>query len=115
MTVESHILQQPRYRNTPLWRGFCLHCRHDSVDKDGVVTITLNNLSIDKAEEVEIAFAECDPKHVTAAILTNDMHAYNTFEDPDKVHEEVFTEYKIADGRITFTMPACSVVMFRIK
>ena len=86
-----------------------------SVDKDGVVTITLNNLSIDKAEEVEIAFAECDPKHVTAAILTNDMHAYNTFEDPDKVHEEVFTEYKIADGRITFTMPACSVVMFRIK
>ena len=32
-----------------------------SVDKDGVVTITLNNLSIDKAEEVEIAFAECDP------------------------------------------------------
>ena len=57
----------------------------------------------------------CDPKHVTAAILTNDMHAYNTFEDPDKVHEEVFTEYKIADGRITFTMPACSVVMFRIK
>ena len=52
---------------------------------------------------------------MTAAILTNDMHAYNTFEDPDKVHEEVFTEYKIADGRITFTMPACSVVMFRIK
>ena len=39
-------------------------------------------------------------RHVTAAILTNDMHAYNTFEDPDKVHEEVFTEYKIADGRI---------------
>ena len=77
--------------------------------------LVLNNLSIDKAEEVEIAFAECDPKHVTAAILTNDMHAYNTFEDPDKVHEEVFTEYKIADGRITFTMPACSVVMFRIK
>ena len=66
-------------------------------------------------KEVEITFAECDPKHVTAAILTNDMHAYNTFEDPDKVHEEVFTEYKIADGRITFTMPACSVVMFRIK
>ena len=64
------------------------------MDKDGVVTTTLNNLSIEKAEEVEIAFAECDPKHVTAAILTNDMHAYNTFEDPDKVHEEVFTEYR---------------------
>ena len=86
-----------------------------SVDKDGVVTITLNNLSIDKAEEVEIAFAECDPKQVSAAILTNDMHAYNTFEDPDKVHEEVFTDYKIENGKIAFTMPACSVVMFRVK
>ena len=86
-----------------------------SVDKDGVVTITLNNLSIDKAEEVEIIFAECDPKQVSAAILTNDMHAYNTFEDPDKVHEEVFTDYKIENGMIIFTMPACSVVMFRVK
>ena len=86
-----------------------------SVDKDGVVTITLNNLSIDKAEEVEIAFAECNPKYVSAAILTNDMHAYNTFEDPDKVHEEVFTDYKIENGKIIFTMPACSVVMFRVK
>ena len=86
-----------------------------SVDKDGVVTITLNNLSINQAEEMEITFAECDPKQVSAAILTNDMHAYNTFEDPDKVHEEVFTDYKIENGKITFTMPACSVVMFRVK
>ena len=85
------------------------------MDKYGVVTITMNNLSIDKAEEVEIAFTECDPKQVNAAILTNDMHAYNTFEDPDKVHEEVFTEYKIENGKITFTMPACSVVMLRVK
>ena len=56
---------------------------------------------------MEITFAECDPKQVSAAILTNDMHAYNTFEDPDKVHEEVFTDYKIENGKITFTMPAC--------
>ena len=48
-------------------------------------------------------------------ILTNDMHAYNTFEDPDQVHEEVFTDYKIENGKIIFTMPACSVVMLRIK
>jgi len=41
-----------------------------------VVTITLNNLSINQAEEMEITFAECDPKQVSAAILTNDMHAF---------------------------------------
>ena len=51
-----------------------------SVDKDGVVTITLNNLSVTDSEEVQIAFAELRPGEVTAAIVTNRMDAYNTFE-----------------------------------
>ena len=86
-----------------------------SVDKDGALTITLNNLSIDRAEKVEISFAECDPKQVTAAILQNDIHAYNTFDDPDKVQEEEFKDFTVENGKITFTMPACAVVMFRVK
>ena len=28
---------------------------------------------------------------------------------------QVFTDYKIENGKIAFTMPACSVVMFRVK
>ena len=86
-----------------------------SVDKDGALTITLNNLSIDQAEKVEISFAECDPKQVTAAILHNDIHAYNTFDDPDKVQEEEFKDFTVENGKIAFTMPASSVVMFRVK
>ena len=30
-----------------------------SIDKEGILTITLNNLSVDKDEPVEISFAEC--------------------------------------------------------
>ena len=37
------------------------------------------------------------------------------YDELEQVHEEVFTDYKIENGKITFTMPACSVVMFRVK
>ena len=86
-----------------------------SIDKEGILTITLNNLSVDKDEPVEISLAECQTKEVTAAILNNEMHAYNTFEDPDKVHEEVFSNYTVENGMIRFTMPASSVVQFRVR
>ena len=86
-----------------------------SVDKDGVVTITLNNLSVSDSEEMEIHFMELRPENVTAAIVTNKMDAYNTFDNPDNVKEEVFEEFRITDRGITFTMPACSVVQFRVR
>ena len=86
-----------------------------SVDKDGVVTITLNNLSVTDSEDVQIAFAELLPVEVTAAIVTNKMDAYNTFDNPDNVKEVEFNDFKVIDKGILFTMPACSVVQFRVK
>ena len=86
-----------------------------SVDKDGIITITMNNLSVSDAEKVDIAFTECKPSDVTAAILTQKMDAYNTFENPDTVKEEAFTEFSVSDQGISFTLPACSVIQFRVK
>ena len=86
-----------------------------SVDKDGIVTITLNNLSVTDSEEMEICFMELHPGDVTAAIVTDRMDAYNTFDNPDNVKEETFEDFKITDRGITFTMPACSVVQFRVR
>ena len=85
------------------------------MDKDGVVTITLNNLSVTDSEEIEVFFMELQPSDVSAAIVTNKMDAYNTFENPDNVKEVVFKDFKLTDRGLTFTMPACSVVQFRIK
>ncbi len=86
-----------------------------SVDKDGVITITLNNLSVTESEKLDIAFTECKPSKVTAAILTNKMNAYNTFETPDTVKEEAFTDFSVTENGISFTMPACAVVQFRVQ
>ncbi len=86
-----------------------------SVSADGTVNVTVNNLSAAEAVPVEMCLTEMEPSHIEAAVLTGKMNAFNTFEEPDKVKEEVFADYE-TDGRsIRFTMPACSVIAFRIK
>ena len=86
-----------------------------SVDEEGYVNVTLSNLSVTKEVPVDIAFASLQPSQVTAAILQAEMHAHNTFEEPENVKEKKFTAFEINDGRICFKAPACSVISFRIK
>lgn len=85
-----------------------------SVDKDGVVTITLNNLSPSDHKEMEIALTEKEIKAVEATILRGTLQAHNTFAEPDKVKEEPFTQYEIKNNRLYFSIPACSVMLIRI-
>ncbi len=86
-----------------------------SVDDEGYVNVTLSNLSVTEDVPVEMVFAQLLPGEVTATILREEMHAYNTFEEPEKVKEAVFDAYEIRDGKVCFTAPACSVISFRIK
>jgi alpha-N-arabinofuranosidase len=86
-----------------------------SIDKDGIITITINNLSVADNEHIDIKFAELTPSEVTSSIVTNKMNAYNTFENPDTVKEEAFKDYNITNDGISFELPACSVVQFRVK
>ena len=86
-----------------------------SIDETGTMTITINNLSVSDSEPVDISFAECKPSLVTASILTQKMDAYNTFENPDTVKEEAFTAFQVTEKGISFVMPACSVIQFRVK
>lgn len=85
-----------------------------SVDADGYVNVTISNLSVTEEAPVEMVFAQLRPEKVEAAILREEMHAHNTFEEPEKVKEEAFDAYEIKDGKICFTAPACSVISFRI-
>lgn len=87
-----------------------------SKDKDGVITITLNNLSIESAEEVEIQLANGEYNVVEARIVTNsDMHAHNTFEAPEEVVEKDFDDYKAENGNIIAKLPVNSVVELRLQ
>lgn len=88
-----------------------------SMDDEGIVTITLNNLSVDAVRNLEIVFAgdESAYKVIEANIVTGDMKAYNDFDEPERVKEEVFTAYEECMGGIKVQIPACSVLELRLQ
>ena len=86
-----------------------------SIDKDGIITITVNNLSANEEEEVDVTFVEKGYLVKEANIVTNpDIHACNTFENPDKVVEKAFDGVAVTEQGIRFTMPANSVIEIRV-
>lgn len=90
----------------------------ESVSKDGegIITITLNNLSIETAEGMEIKLADNGYKVIEAKVVTNtDIHAHNTFEAPEQITEQEFTGYTEHEDHISVKLPASSVTVLRVK
>ncbi len=85
-------------------------------EKDGFITITLNNLSVSEAKELDVVFAEKkDIRVVEANIVSgSDIHDHNTFEAPETVAEKEFKGYTV-NGGLKVTIPAASVVEIRVK
>ena len=82
---------------------------------DGVITVTMNNLSVEASEKVEIRLANRGYHVVEARIVTDsDMHAHNTFEAPDTVTEKDFAAYEETENGLNVTMPANSVIELRL-
>ena len=54
-------------------------------------------------------------KSVTGTILTNDMRAYNTFDNPNNVCSKEFDGYKITDNGVSINIPARSVLHLELE
>ena len=86
-----------------------------SIDEHGDIHITLGNLSPTENQEIEIQFFESKGRQVTGSILSGNMTAHNTFDQPDNVKEQDFTAYTLTDrGNIALTLPACSVLHLKV-
>ena len=81
-----------------------------SRDDEGRIHITLTNLSIDEDYEIDTRITDTEIKSVEGSILVNEIHAKNTFEDPNRVHPENFDKVSFAGENLKFTIPASSVL-----
>lgn len=90
---------------------------HESVSmsKDGKVHITLNNLSLEDSYDIEGIFTDSKVESVKGTILTNDMNAYNTFEDPERVSLKEFNDFKITKKGVSINVPPCSVLHLEVE
>lgn len=83
--------------------------------KDGIVTVTLANLRADAPETVELLFGDGAARTVTEArILTAELHAHNTFENPDAVCEKP-CGCTVQNGAVAVTLPAGAVAELRLR
>ncbi len=86
-----------------------------SMDDEGVITVTLGNLSISDSETVDVQLAESGYTVKEARIVAgDDMHNHNTFEEPEKVVEADFTDYRMTDNGLTLNLPVNSMVEIRL-
>ena len=90
---------------------------HESVSmgKDGKIHVTINNLSVTESYDIDAVFTETAIKAVEATILTNEMHAHNTFDNPDVVRPEKFDGVSVEGNSVKFTMPPCSVMHLALE
>ena len=86
-----------------------------SVDEDGVLHITITNLSLDESYDIDTTVLHKKVTSVTGELLTDEMHAMNTFEEPERVQVKEFKDVKITDKGLSFTIPACSVLHLAVK
>lgn len=80
-----------------------------SIAKDGRMHITVTNLSATDAEKIE-AVLDCRIAKVSGQIVSGDMHAKNTFEEPDQVQIRALDGIETTEQGFAFQIPACSVV-----
>ncbi|EET62928.1 Alpha-L-arabinofuranosidase domain protein [Marvinbryantia formatexigens DSM 14469] len=83
--------------------------------QDGSLHITITNLSAEDAYDVETALTGYRAETVTGEIVHGEMHEKNTFEEPQRVQVRPFEGARLADGKICFTIPACSVLHLEVK
>lgn len=85
-----------------------------SVDQEGKLKITIGNLSAEQAYPVAATIAGFRAQKASARILTGEIHAKNTFDEPDAVKSEK-CDVTLTDGNVSFTIPPCSVMSITLE
>ena len=84
--------------------------------KDGSVIIALTNVSLDKAQTLDIQLDGIQAKTVEGRILTSKNVAdYNDFQNPNKVAPATFKDAKLKKGTVSVKLPVKSLVVLEIK
>ncbi|MBD5214382.1 MAG: alpha-N-arabinofuranosidase [Bacteroidales bacterium] len=85
-------------------------------EKDGVITISLTNVDLKEACEVNIPVESLKVKSVSGEILTApDMTAYNDFGKPEAVTLKPFNGAKTTSGTLKVDLPAMSIVTLTLQ
>lgn len=87
-----------------------------SRDSTGTIHITLVNVDVNKKIMVSTSLQNISAKNIQGEILTSQkFNDINTFEQPDKVKNASFSDYKKTGNTISINLPPMSVVLISLK
>lgn len=86
-----------------------------SVDADGVMHITVTNLSLEESYSVDAHMVDWNVNEVKGEIVTDEMRAMNTFEDPEHVTVKKYDGAEVTESGVKFTIPPCSVLHLELR
>ena len=81
-------------------------------EKEGIVTVTLANLS--ESAPADITLAGVDAQQAAGRILTGKMDAYNDF-DASPLAVQPLTGIEIRGGQVAMTLPPCAVAELTLR
>ena len=79
-------------------------------EKNGRFTVTLANLSMTRTEEVTLRLDGWQGGACEARILTEEVHAFNTFDQPDRVTPRKYELKPGNDCNVQMSVPPCSLI-----
>src|SRR5574344_50772 len=84
--------------------------------KDGNLVISLANVSLAKAQNIDIDIENAGIKNINGEILTSkNIGDYNDFNNPDVVKPVPFKDVKVKKNTLKVKIPAKSIVVLNIK
>lgn len=86
-----------------------------SIGTDGILTVSLVNLSVTKERSLEIKLEGMTGKKVCAQVLAGKFDEKNTFDTEQTIKVKDFTAVTIDCDIVKLTMPACSIVTLRVE
>ena len=87
-----------------------------SRNADGVIHISLSNVHLTEAQEIEISIDGLTKGKISGEILTSaSIDDHNTFDNPTKVTPQTFNGAKFSKGKLTLKIPAKSILTLAVK
>jgi alpha-L-arabinofuranosidase len=87
-----------------------------SKDKNGIVHISLVNIDAHNSQDVTIDLGDLQTKTVTGRMLRSDkIQDHNSFENPNKVKPQAFSDAAMNGKNLTVKIPAFSVVVLELR
>ena len=86
-----------------------------SQSEDGTINIALTNVSLEDEYEIELNIKGIKAADFKGQILSAEMDACNTFENPDNVCIKEFSNFSVEGETITVKIPATSIISITAK